>query len=109
MGTSLWVAFDDGRCAPVLPDELSPLPAAPIPSTSSRNASSVESSGMISIELPRTRPGDVTVSANNGDGVVTFYMPREKVTQREKALAEDTMKLITNYLRSAAGTPERQP
>jgi hypothetical protein len=29
MGTSLWVAFDDGRCAPVLPDELSPLPAAP--------------------------------------------------------------------------------
>jgi hypothetical protein len=59
--------------------------------------------------LPRTRPGDVTVSANNGDGVVTFYMPREKVTQKEKALAEDTMKLITNYFRSAGGTPERQP
>jgi hypothetical protein len=49
------------------------------------------------------------VSANNGDGMVTLYMPREKVTQKEKVLAEDTMKLITKYLRSAAGTPERQP
>jgi hypothetical protein len=60
-------------------------------------------------KLPRTRPGDVTVSANNGDGVVTFHMPREKVTKKEKALAEDTMRLITNYLRAAGGTPERQP